>query len=174
MTQEAAIDLFVENARKAGAQVFRASGVGQLNEVLTKILKGACAIYCPRVTPTEKIAAISPDLLTQDYVNASACVEEVSAAIAETGSIVCSGQGGKLVQAGLLPSHHIAIVAAEHVHENLDGFFVTVGTAPPTNITLETGPSRTADIELTLTIGVHGPDRLSVIVVESPGEHGPS
>ncbi len=36
---------------------------------------------------------------------------------------------------------------------------------PPTNLTLITGPSRTADIELTLAIGVHGPKQLDIIVV---------
>ncbi|MBI5572077.1 MAG: lactate utilization protein [Desulfomonile tiedjei] len=165
MTQDAAIDLFVENAEKAGARVVRVSSAHELNEVLSGMLEGATAVYSPGVTPTEKGLAIPPDRSTEDYVNASACVEEVSAAVAETGSLVCSSQGGKPVQAGLLPGHHIAIVAAEHVYEDLDRFFAALGDAPPTNITLETGPSRTADIELTLTIGVHGPDRLSIIVV---------
>jgi hypothetical protein len=61
--------------------------------------------------------------------------------------------GGRAVQAGLLPAHHVAIVRRERIFETLDDLFAAVSGAPPTNITLVTGPSRTADIELTLAIG---------------------
>jgi L-lactate utilization protein LutB len=47
--------------------------------------------------------------------------------------------------------------------EVLDDLFAAVSGAPPTNMTLVTGPSRTADIELILAIGVH--EKLDVIVV---------
>jgi L-lactate dehydrogenase complex protein LldG len=91
-------------------------------------------------------------------------VEEASGAVAETGSLVYTSSGGKPVQGGLLPPHHVAIVSIRNIFETFDDCFASFKGVPPTNITVETGPSRTADIELTLTIGVHGPERLSIIV----------
>ena len=90
---------------------------------------------------------------------------EVLAGIAETGSIVCASVEGRAVQASLLPSHHLAILPAAKIYATLDDFFQSLSATPPTNIAVITGPSRTADIELTLAIGVHGPERLDVIVV---------
>jgi len=58
----------------------------------------------------------------------------------------------------------VAIVRGERIFGTLDDFFATFAGAPPTNVTLVTGPSRTADIELTLAIGVHGPERLDIIL----------
>ena len=93
-------------------------------------------------------------------------VEVVSAAIAENGSIVCSSATGKSVQASLLPAHHIAIVPQDRIFATLDDFFTAYAASPPTNLTLITGPSRTADIELNLVVGVHGPERLDIVVIE--------
>jgi len=164
MTRDEIIDLFIGNAAKVAAEPVRVNNNDELNSALGPILAESESIFCPAVTDKEKAVQLPADKLAQDYASASVCVEEVSAAIAETGSLVCSSQGGKAVQAGLLPAHHVAIVSSENIYETVDDFFSTLGDSPPTNITLETGPSRTADIELTLTIGVHGPGRLTVIV----------
>jgi L-lactate dehydrogenase complex protein LldG len=40
--------------------------------------------------------------------------------------------------------------------------------ADRSNVTFITGPSRTADIELTLTLGVHGPREVHVLIVRDP------
>ncbi len=164
MTRDEIIGLFIENATKVAAEPVRVKNNDELNHVLAPIMVQCESIYCPGVTDTEKAIQVPPDKHNPDYVSASVCLEEVSAAIAETGSLICSSQGGKPVQAGLLAAHHVAILSADNIYESLDQFFSTLGDSPPTNITLETGPSRTADIELTLTIGVHGPGRLTVIV----------
>jgi L-lactate dehydrogenase complex protein LldG len=113
----------------------------------------------------EKAAATLFPARVDDYTAAATTVEEVFGAVAETGTIVCVSEGGRAVQAGLLPAHHVAIVRRERIFDTLDDLFAAVSGSPPTNITLVTGPSRTADIELTLAIGVHGPERLDVIVV---------
>jgi len=166
MNRAEIVDLFAKNVEKAGAELVCAKKVEDLNRIAGEILKEASSIFCPRVTEIEKAIVIPGDRLTQDYVSASACVEEVLGAVAETGSLVLSSREGKPVQIGLLPAHHVAILPAGKIYEKLDDLFATYGDSPPTNIPLETGPSRTADIELTLTLGVHGPERLSIIVVE--------
>jgi L-lactate dehydrogenase complex protein LldG len=164
MTRDEIVDLFVENAGKVAAEPVRVRNTDELNAALAEIMASSDSVFCPAVTDKEKLVAIPDEKRTQDYTTASVCIDEVFGGIAETGSVVCSSKGGKPVQAGLLPLHHVAIVPAENIYEKLDDLFGGLGDTPPTNITLETGPSRTADIELTLTIGVHGPGRLTVIV----------
>lgn len=167
MTRDQIIALFAENATKAGAEVLRAKDIDEMNRALSTILEGCDLIFCPALTELEKAVQLLSDRRTENSKTASICIEEVFGAIAETGSLICSSQGGRLVQAGLLPTHHVTIVMAENIYENLDDFFAACAEWPPTNITFETGPSRTADIELALTLGVHGPERLSIIILES-------
>ena len=86
--------------------------------------------------------------------------------IARTGTVVLGSEGGRL--AGLLPMHHVAVVARDDlVHGMTEAFerFAGGGAELPTAWVQVTGPSRTADIELTLTTGVHGPGHVTVIVV---------
>jgi L-lactate utilization protein LutC len=165
MTREEIINLFVENVAKVAAEPIRMSEGSELNGAVAGLLTETDRVFCPSITEIEKGLEFSPDKLIPDYISASVCVEEAYAAIAETGSLVFVSRGGKPVQAGLLCAHHVAILPSVSIHESLDDFFSSLGDTPPTNVTLETGPSRTADIELTLTIGVHGPGRLTVIVV---------
>jgi L-lactate dehydrogenase complex protein LldG len=164
MTRDEIIKLFIENATKAAAEPVRVRNNEELNAALADVVASSDSIFCPRITEKEKSVAIPDEKRTDDYTRASVCIDEVFGGIAETGSVICSSEGGKPVQAGLLPLRHVAIVSQENVYEKLDDFFGSLGDTPATNITLETGPSRTADIELTLTIGVHGPGRLTVIV----------
>jgi len=166
MTRDQIIALFAENATKAGAEVWRAKDRDGMNRALWTILEGTDSIFCPALTELEKAVLIPSHRRTENYKTASICIEEVLGAIAETGSLTCSSQGGRVVQAGLLPTHHVAMVRAENIHEKLNDFFAGFGDSPPTNIAFETGPSRTADIELQITLGVHGPERLSIIVLE--------
>ena len=164
MTRDDIVALFIENAAKAAAETHRVRSNAELNEVISKTTRGQGPIYCPGMTRKEKAVIIPEGRRSEDSAASTVCIDEALGAIAETGSIVLSSMGGKPVQAGLLAAHHIAIVSSETIFENLDQFFSSWEGMLPTNITLETGPSRTADIELTLTIGVHGPERLSIIV----------
>ena len=97
-----------------------------------------------------------------------------SAAIAETGSLlVCEGTGRTLT-ASLLPEVHITVIYAYDIHESLTQVLTLREVREAPSAVIITGPSRTADIEMTLTIGVHGPKELVVICVtpEAPAIQG--
>jgi L-lactate dehydrogenase complex protein LldG len=88
------------------------------------------------------------------------------AVIAETGSLVMLSGAGKPRAASLLPPVHVAIVRRAEMFMTMREYFIkrpaTIATAAC--CTFITGPSRTADIELTLTVGVHGPRKVIVVV----------
>ena len=88
------------------------------------------------------------------------------AAAAETGSILITGENRDQLSASLLPAIHIAILQADDIYATLEDVLTLpeVVTAPAAS--LVSGPSRTADIEMTLTIGVHGPRELVVFLVD--------
>lgn len=167
MSRDAVIELFLTNAAKVAAEPVLAADLEGLQSAVAQIVQDCQSIYCPEITEMERVAltVVPPECREPDYRQAAICIDEALGAIAETGSIIFFSSGGHPIQAGLLAFHHVAIVPSENIYETLDEFFLRTTDPPPTNITLETGPSRTADIELTLTIGVHGPARLTIIVV---------
>jgi L-lactate dehydrogenase complex protein LldF len=84
-------------------------------------------------------------------------------AIAETGSILILGGPGRPLTASLLPEIHIAILSEKDIVMNLNQLLKMDEIKRASAAVLISGPSRTADIEMTLTIGVHGPGELDII-----------
>ena len=86
-------------------------------------------------------------------------------AIAETGTLVLVGDEERHRLASLLPPVHIALLHRSRILANLGEALGTLRRPLSPAVTFVTGPSRTADIELQLVIGVHGPRELHVVVV---------
>lgn len=86
-------------------------------------------------------------------------------AIAETGSLVLVAGPGKSREASLLPRTHVALLDPRQLLPDLAAALEKLKTLGPlAHVNIITGPSRTADIEMTLTKGVHGPKRLLILV----------
>jgi L-lactate utilization protein LutC len=84
--------------------------------------------------------------------------------LADTGSILIVDGAGDPLKASLLPEIHIAVLKSSNILPSLpDAMPLVKNTSAAVFIT---GPSRTADIEMTLTIGVHGPKEIHVFVVD--------
>jgi L-lactate dehydrogenase complex protein LldG len=100
-------------------------------------------------------------------------VSGVDLAVAETGTLVVVSGAGRPRSVSLLPACHVAVLDGEALVESLAQAALVLeawhdGSAPGqgASINFITGPSRTADIELTLTRGVHGPREVHAVFVE--------
>jgi L-lactate dehydrogenase complex protein LldG len=101
-----------------------------------------------------------------------ACLSGADAAIAESGTLVVVTGPGRGRLASLIAPVHITILPADRIVRTLQDAFELLYAQfgqdvvhERANVTLITGPSRSGDIEQTLTLGVHGPKEIHVIVV---------
>ncbi len=97
---------------------------------------------------------------------AKAGVTQLDLAVADTGSVVLASAAIEQRLASSLPPMHVALVPSGAVAPDLAAVLRRFPPAQVSYLTLITGPSRTADIERVLTIGVHGPARLHVVLVD--------
>ena len=96
-------------------------------------------------------------------------VTGAAAGLARTGSIVLHADAAHGRLASLLPDIHIALLPEDRLHADLAAWIATDAAAQriaaSSNTVIITGPSRTADIAQTLTLGAHGPRELHVILL---------
>jgi L-lactate dehydrogenase complex protein LldG len=96
--------------------------------------------------------------------------------LAETGTLILLSGAGRPRSTSLLPDVHVAVFGRDRLLESLEqvGVMLEALHVDPDRamsgamINFITGPSRTADIELTLTRGVHGPKEVHAFFVEAP------
>jgi L-lactate dehydrogenase complex protein LldG len=114
------------------------------------------------------------DIDVVDYTDAAAVATAdigftgARAAVALTGSIVVDAGRANGRTVSLLPPVHVALVSAETIVATPGDLWRTMTDPMPSNLVQITGPSRSADIELIITLGVHGPRALWVGLVNSP------
>ena len=133
---------------------------------------GAVWAGCAMVTPSDqkKLEAEVPGLkfaVTRDLAeSARVGISQVDWALADTGTLVqCADEVDKRL-VSTLPAVHIALVATSALLPDLGSVVARMDPRKAAYLSFITGPSRTADIERVLTIGVHGPERLIVVFVD--------
>ena len=118
--------------------------------------------------PQVEEVATTPE--SKDLFNFDVGITTAQLAIAETGTLVLESDCERHRLVSLVPPVHIAILDARSLVQSLGealSYLQGEGISGLSRaVTFITGPSRTADIELTLTIGVHGPKDLYVILDE--------
>jgi len=96
-------------------------------------------------------------------------VTGAAAGLARTGSIVLHGDASHGRLASLIPDIHIALLPVNQLYADIAAWIATDEAAEQivasSNTVIITGPSRTADIAQTLTLGAHGPRELHVLLL---------
>jgi L-lactate dehydrogenase complex protein LldG len=173
------IELFIKSAADAHFQLARLAA-DQLRPELSKFLRqNQCKkvgipasdlldrLEIPKAIEDAGATVIRWDQSTLDAAYDLDCgVTDVYAAVAETGSLVIRPTPGHGRALSLVPPIHVAIVEPADIVPDLIDLLEKIAAAPRApNITIITGPSKTADIEGALVTGVHGPGVVQVFLV---------
>jgi L-lactate dehydrogenase complex protein LldG len=180
----------IEEVNAVGGQAHPAANLAEARDILANLL----ASYAPRaalcwrhpllerlglddVLATRQVARLDYESLSplaeaeqrNQMFAAEIGISGVSLAVAETGTLALASRPGQERMASLSPPVHVAVVEAAQIVPDLFDFFDRLQADGlenlPSNLVLVTGPSKTGDIELTLTTGVHGPGKWHVIVI---------
>ncbi len=156
---------FIEELTRVNGQIIRSSK----DEVTIKVIeflksRNINRIHLePNVLDETALPKAGITVRHERDANATAGVTKALCGLADTGSLLeADGEGGKLF-ASLLPEIHLVILHESDIYASLENaIHLTLGTRSAAFIT---GPSRTGDIEMSHTIGVHGPGEIVVFLV---------
>lgn len=92
-------------------------------------------------------------------------VSRAAYGLADTGSVVLLAAPDEPRRRSLLPPLHVSLLEVTRILSGLSELFIELGTMLPSSVAIVTGPSRSADIEQTLAIGVHGPGEVHIVLI---------
>ena len=189
----ALLDKLAEMAALGGWSVHRASGVeeaiGYIESVArdseaTTIVRSAQDIFDEipvdaaltnlglKVTTVLRDGENSREALREEIRRSDIGITGADYAVAETGSLIILPRRGLSRLVSLVPPVHIALVRPEEILESLDDLFLLRrleyhqrGGEMGSYLNFITGPSRTADIEMTIVEGVHGPKEVHMVIL---------
>ncbi len=171
MDAKTRLELMVERLLEYDAEVVETTPEGLVAAISEQLgASGRHKFIVPEGLPAEWMVPgfdwkIDRGLATAEIEEAEGVVTASFGGIADSGTIVLhhsQTEGRRVIS--LLPDWHLCILRASQVVETLPEYFARC-SRPPELATYISGPSATADIEMTRIKGVHGPRFLHVIVV---------
>ena len=184
LDKEARIALFIVEAEKVETTIVRIRASDQIpqevvqylkqNNLPSKIKTASSLGNLPWGTTlleTEEGVAVGEDEVS---------ITQAFAGVAETGTLIKHSGPDAPTTLNFLPPTNIAVIEADEIYGNYEEVWKklrgqsdenpqktkTVKEFMPRTVNFITGPSRTADIEQTLLLGAHGPQRLHIIIVD--------
>jgi L-lactate dehydrogenase complex protein LldG len=170
--QEALLDLLEDRLRDYDAHVVRVES-GDVASAVAKMLatRGKRRMVVPEGLAAEWLPAgfdfaVDDGMGSVELDGFEGVITGSTVAIAMTGTVILqnvAGQGRRAVT--LVPDYHLCVVNAADVVETVPQGMERLSATATLTTTFFSGPSATADIEMTRIKGVHGPRHLDVILV---------
>ena len=173
---------FISELSNVNTKILEASDETEINKVILNLTTEKKlesfsiweSQYLKKLKLKKSLKHAGLKLITAKYknriANSNIGITEADYAIVDTGTLVLLTKNNQPRSVSLLPPIHLAIVRPEKLVRNIQDLFVILKSEQEEEeeitscMTFITGPSRTADIELNLTLGVHGPKELYVII----------
>jgi len=168
---EAVLELLEDRLRDYDAHVVR-TGAGDVAAMVAKMLaeRGKRRLVVPEGLAAEWLPegfefVVDRGMAATELDGFDGVMTGSTVAIAETGTVVLQGVAGQGRRAvTLVPDYHLCVVRVEDVVETVPEAMARLEATSGLPTTFFSGPSATADIEMTRIKGVHGPRFLDVIV----------
>ena len=155
----------LEHERVLG-EVHVVRSLGDAKQMLATLLEGKTSFIrsSHQILDQMGIKELTTNLQALEAKDAEVGITGCEGGIAATGSVGFSSQWGRL--AALLPYHHIVVLRADQLVPDLEDWYLKLSmTELPGAWGMHTGPSKSADIEQTMALGVHGPGKVDVILL---------
>lgn len=165
---------FTSAAESAAAEVRAAADLAAAAAVVADLAGGGEVLVAPAVDAETLEALAGAGVATRvadedpgSAADAALGLVRASAAVAETGSVLLEEHPVADRLVSMLTRHLVVLVDGDEVVDSLDDVAARLAAREPGAgfASMVTGPSRSADIERSLSIGVQGPERLTVVVV---------
>jgi L-lactate dehydrogenase complex protein LldG len=173
---------FKARAEAVSAEVHRFAGRDEALEFIVAVMQkagvsdapGAGAVWADgpilasadRLGLAKRVPGLSFDVTKDRAAAARVGVSQADWAIANTGTLAQAVDDVEQRLVATLTNVHVAVVPSSRVVADLGKLLAVLPPSKSNYVTFVTGPSRTADIERVLTIGVHGPERLVIVAID--------
>lgn len=174
-------DRFVEMAQKMAAEVHTESVDQVIHDVIGRYgIENFMSWDADRIDGLDRLPDGLQRMITETprgpegraehnagYMDAQLGITGAEAAFAETGTIVVRSGPGQPRMASLVPLVHIAVLRRDRIFRSASHWAAdpSARMGDGSNVVFITGPSKTADIESIVTLGVHGPKHLHIALV---------